>query len=137
MNSNSLKSIFPFLSWSASSMSSSRYGTIAVSIVAQSPIAYTSPSGAPLTRRCASTSIARLCTWFGSSDDTRAVNGFIAIPVDHSTKFDGMSCVSTLPSAPFFEYETPSARTSATRAFVMRSTPSRLNLSCMTRQRLY
>lgn len=88
---HSSKSIFPFLSLSASATSSSKCDTTDVSIytfrhspfnhiarntddnphtVAQSPIAYTSPSGAPLTRRCASTSIAFLCTWFGSRLDT-------------------------------------------------------------------
>jgi hypothetical protein len=58
------------------------------------------------------------------------VNGLIAIPVLQSTKLVGMSCRSVRPSGPLVVYETPSARTSETRAFVIRATPSRLNLLC-------
>lgn len=110
---HSSKSIFPSWFRSASSTSSNRCDTRSVSIckwhelmplchgivitVAQSPIAYTSPRGAPFTRRCASTSIAFLWTWLGRRLDTRAVNGFIAIPVDHNTKFAGIVCSTTLP----------------------------------------
>lgn len=113
MISHSSKAIFPSWFRSASSTSSNRCDTRSVSIcklnelmslcygiiitVAQSPMAYTSPRGAPFTRRCASTSIAFLWTWLGRRLDTRAVNGFIAIPVDHNTKFAGIVCSTTLP----------------------------------------
>ncbi len=67
--------------------------------VAQSPTAYTSPFGAPLTRRWESTSMAFLCTWLGRRLDTRCVKGFMAIPVDQRTKLDGIECCSVSPFA--------------------------------------
>lgn len=51
MSCHSSQSIFPFLSLSASSASSRICATIEVSIVLASPIAYTVPRGAPMTRR--------------------------------------------------------------------------------------
>jgi hypothetical protein len=69
--------------------------------VAQSPMAYTVPRGAPLTLRCASVSIALRCTWFGSRSHSLRVNGFIAIPVDHNAKLLGIVCL-VITSAPVF-----------------------------------
>lgn len=58
------------------------------------------------------------------------MNGFIAMPVLHSTKFVGISCRTAWPSGPRVVYSTWSACTAATRADVINPMSSCRNLFC-------
>lgn len=99
--------------------------------VAQSPIAYIVPLGAPLTRKYASVSTAFLWTWLGRISHKRWVKGFIAIPVDQRTKLVGMVCCSiTLVSGFRIEQRTDVGVTAMTRAEVITSILPRWNFFC-------